>query len=291
MCPPPASVSHAATHGPVRTCVAVPGNTGGRDACWRSEPRREAARPLRAGRGRVPAVVVLGGAAAGRLERRRGDALHRPEHDVVAFGVDDDRLAGLELLPEDLLRERVLDHALDRPPQRTSAELRVVALLGEQQLGLVRELEVEALPGQLLDDPLDQQVDDVGDVLGRQLVEDDDLVDAVQELGAEVALQLLVDLVLHPLVGDRLVGLDETDRRLAQVGRAEVRRHDDHGVLEVDRATLRVGEPPVLEDLQQRVEHVGVRLLDLVEEHHGERLAPHGLGELTTFVVADVAGR
>ena len=53
----------------------------------------------------------------------------------------------------------------------------------------------------------------------------------------------------------------------------------------------RVGEATFLQDLQQRVEHVGVGLLDLVEEHHGERLAPHGLGELAALLVADVAGR
>ena len=48
---------------------------------------------------------------------------------------------------------------------------------------------------------------------------------------------------------------------------------------------------PVLEDLEERVEDVGVGLFDLVEEHDRERLAPHGLGELTAFVVTDVAGR
>jgi len=26
--------------------------------------------------------------------------------------------------------------------------------------------------------------------------------------------------------------------------------------------------PPIVEDLEQHVEHVGVRLLDLVEQHH-----------------------
>jgi hypothetical protein len=72
---------------------------------------------------------------------------------------------------------------------------------------------------------------------------------------------------------------------------AEVRGHDDDRVLEVDRAPLGVGETTVLEDLQQRVEDVGVGLLDLVEQHHRERLATHGLGELATLVVADVSGR
>ena len=78
---------------------------------------------------------------------------------------------------------------------------------------------------------------------------------------------------------------------MREIGGAEVRGHDDDGVLEVDRAALRVGEAAVLEDLEQDVEHVGMGLLDLVEEHHGERLAAHRLGELAALVVADVAGR
>jgi hypothetical protein len=119
-----------------------------------------------------------------------------------------------------------------------------------------------------------------------ELVEDDDLVDAVEELGAEVALQRVGDLVLHALVAHGLVGLGEADVGLAQVAGPEVRGHDEHGVAEVDRATLAVGEAALLEDLQQRVEHVGVGLLDLVEQHHAERLAAHGLGELAALFVA-----
>ena len=46
---------------------------------------------------------------------------------------------------------------------------------------------------------------------------------------------------------------------------AEVRGHDQDRVLEVDRPALRVGEPAVVEDLEQDVEDVCVRLLDLVE--------------------------
>ena len=77
----------------------------------------------------------------------------------------------------------------------------------------------------------------------------------------------------------------------SRYSRADVRRHDDHGVAEVDRAALRVGEPAVVEHLQQRVEHVGVRLLDLVEQHHRVRLAADRLGELAALLVADVPGR
>ena len=72
---------------------------------------------------------------------------------------------------------------------------------------------------------------------------------------------------------------------------SDVRRHDDDGVAEIDRASLRVGEPPVVEDLEEDVEDVGMRLLDLVEEDHGIRTTPDCLGELPTLFVPHVSGR
>ena len=71
--------------------------------------------------------------------------------------------------------------------------------------------------------------------------------------------------------------------------RFEVRIRID--VAEVDRAPLAVGEAAVVEHLQQHVEDLGVRLLDLVEQDHRVRATPHGLGELPALLVADVAGR
>ena len=135
-------------------------------------------------------------------------------------------------------------------------------------MAAVGELDADALALELLLRARDHQVDDLGDLGLGELVEDDRLVDAVQELRPEVLLQRVVDLLLHLLVGDGLVGLAEADVGLAQVGGAEVGGHDQHGVAEVDRAALGVGEATLLQDLEQRVEHVGVGLLDLVEEHH-----------------------
>ena len=56
------------------------------------------------------------------------DALDGPEDDLAVLDVDDDRLAGAELLPQELLRQRVLDQALDGAAERPGAERRVVAL-------------------------------------------------------------------------------------------------------------------------------------------------------------------
>ena len=72
---------------------------------------------------------------------------------------------------------------------------------------------------------------------------------------------------------------------------ADVRGHDQDRVGEVDRAALAVGEPAVVHDLQQHVEDVRVRLLDLVEQDDRVGPAAHRLGQLAALLVADVAGR
>ena len=76
-------------------------------------------------------------------------------------------------------------------------------------------------------------------------VEEDDLVDAVQELRAGNA------------------------SRSACPGPAmfDVMMHD--GVLEVHRPALAVGQPAIVQQLQHDVQHLGVRLFDLVEQHDG----------------------
>src|SRR5690606_40282138 len=59
---------------------------------------------------------------------------------------------------------------------------------------------------------------------------------------------------------------------LHDVAGAQVRRHDDDGVLEVHLTTLGVRQAPVLEDLQQRVEDVLVGLLHLRSEEKTSEL-------------------
>ena len=72
---------------------------------------------------------------------------------------------------------------------------------------------------------------------------------------------------------------------------ADVGRHDDDGVLEIDCAALTIGQPAIVENLQQHVEHIVVRFFDFVEQDHGIRPPPHGFGQLAAFFEADVPGR
>ena len=208
----------------------------------------------------------------------------------VWLGVDDDDLAGAELLVQDLLGERILDQALDRTTQWTCSELRVVALDSQMLLCALGQLDAEALALELAGQALGHQIDHLHHLALGEFVEHHDIVDAVEELGTEVALERFHHLVLHPLVTDRFVVAGEADIGLAQIRRAEVRRHDQDRVAEVHCATLAVREATFFQDLEERVEHVRVGLFDLVEQHHAERLAPHGFGQLATLFVSDVAG-
>ena len=130
-------------------------------------------------------------------------------------------------------------------------------------------------------------VDDLPELRTVEPREEDHVVDAVQELGTEVRAQLTEHALAHP-IPHRCIGIR---RHFGDELRADVARHDHHAVAEVHRPSLPVGEPAVLEQLQQHVEDIGVRLLDLVEQQHAVRPAPDRLGELAAFLVADVARR
>ncbi len=94
---------------------------------------------------------------------------------------------------------------------------------------------------------------------------------------------------LHHLRLDLLGRLVLAER--GEILRAEVRGQDDDRVGEIDRAALAVGQAAVVEHLQQDVEHVAVRLLDLVEQHDLVGPPPHRLGQHAAFLIADIARR
>ena len=98
----------------------------------------------------------------------------------------------------------------------------------------------------------DHQVDDLLDLILVQWREHDRVIDAVQELGAEVLFELFINLCLHTRVVMRQVvsGLEARQNTLVDVTCTKVRGHDDDRVLEVDLASLGVGQATFFEDLQ-----------------------------------------
>src|SRR2546425_836780 len=228
--------------------------------------------------------------------------LSKLEGSVGGLGLAEDELSSDEVhvdpstlghLPaHDRLGERILDVLLDRPPKLARSVLRVVALVHQGRLGGRREDQLDALLGELLVDPVEHQPNDLLDVRQRERVEHDDVVDPVDELRPERPLHLLHHAVLHLLVGLVVALLHEARRdALADQARAEVRRHDEDRVLEVDDVAEGVRQAAVVEHLQHHVEDVGMRLFDLVEEHHRIRAPPDLLGQEAALFVAHVAGR
>ena len=67
--------------------------------------------------------------------------------------------------------------------------------------------------------------------------------------------------------------------------------HDDDDVAEIGLAAVVVGERAVIHHLQQQVEDVRMRLLDLIEQQHAVRMLGDRLGEQAALVEADVARR
>ena len=130
--------------------------------------------------------------------------------------------------------------------------------------------------------PLQLHAHNRAELLLRQRIEHHDVVESVHELG----LERLPHRRQHTLV--RVVLRHE---RVDQKLRTQVRGQNQDRVAEVDRATLPIGQAAVVEHLQQQVEHLRVRLLDLVEQNHRVRAASNSLGQLTALLVADIPGR
>src|SRR5437762_4158220 len=185
--------------------------------------------------------------------------------DLVALG---------ELGEQDLLGERVLDVLLDRSLQRACSELLVVAVLHQERRCRLSELQGELFVTQSLLHILEQDRDNLGDVLLRQRMEDDYVIESVEELGVKGVLHLFLHLLRDSLEVRFLVGrVEAQSATLGDVASSNVRRHDHDGVLKVDNASVVIGQMSFIQHLQQDVEDIRMRFLDFVEQHYAVRFA------------------
>ena len=99
--------------------------------------------------------------------------------DLFAVAVYDDCVAVGELAAQDAAGNRVLDHALNGPAQRTRSVKRVKAGLGDQSLGGVGDFQVQLAGGQLPLGAFQEQVHNLFDLRLVQGMEDNNLVDPV----------------------------------------------------------------------------------------------------------------
>jgi len=122
--------------------------------------------------------------------------------------------------------------------------------------------------------------DDLLQMLLIQRVEDDDLVNTLRNSGRKSARSFIHHRVLHVVVAlpvkcafvSRIRGLPTLEVMIRIV------------FFEIDSPPLAIGQPAVIENLQHDVEHVGMRLFDLVEENHRVRFSADGLSQLAAFL-------
>ena len=72
---------------------------------------------------------------------------------------------------------------------------------------------------------------------------------------------------------------------------AQIRGQDDDRVLEVHGTALAVGDAAIVQHLQQDVEHIGVGLFHLIEQHHAVGFAADSLGQLAALLITHVSRR
>ena len=90
-------------------------------------------------------------------------------------------------------------------------------------------------------------------------MEDNDVVDAIQKLRFEMFAQHLRHGFSHLLL---------VFAYFLYLARAEIGSHNQNGVLEIDSASFRIRQTAVIQDLQQHIEHITVRLFDFVEQDY-----------------------
>src|SRR3954469_16311715 len=118
----------------------------------------------------------------------------------IAAAVDHHRVAFEEVALEHPERERIEHQPLNRALERPRAVDRIVSFTRELFLGRFGELDVNFPLLEAPDQTRNLNVDDPLQVLAIERMEEDDLVDAVEELGPEVVAQRLGDLAPHPFV-------------------------------------------------------------------------------------------
>src|SRR5580704_13618096 len=118
-------------------------------------------------------------AKAGRV------AVRGAEREFVTLAGDGHVLAGMQPAVEQHRRQLVVDLALDRAAQRPGAELGLEAAPGEPVDRFRREVHRDILRVQAAGGLLEEQAGDLPQLRLVEVPEDDDLVDAVEELRTE----------------------------------------------------------------------------------------------------------
>ena len=167
---------------------------------------------------------------------------------------------------------------------RARTHQRIEAFFAEVLAQHIGKSDIDFLVGQLRFKLQEELVDHPQDDIFVQRLEADGGIQPVAELGREQAFDVR-------LLVTRLTRVGKADRGLVHGLGARIGGHHDDDVAEIRLAAIVVSQGAVVHDLQQHVEDGRVGLLDLIEQQHAMGLFGDGLGQQTTLVKTNVAGR
>ena len=121
------------------------------------------------------------------------------ENQLSIARFDPNRVPGCEPAREDVLGETVLEIALDCALERPGAVGRVVADIGQEVFGRIRDFELHVTIGEALREDTELNVDDVAQLRAVEPMEDDCLVEPIEELRSERVAQVFHDGLAHRL--------------------------------------------------------------------------------------------
>src|SRR3990167_3481723 len=192
--------------------------------------------------------------------------------------VDGNGAAGEHAAGDHQRRDLGEDFVLYEPAERAGAVVRVVSLFGKIRVDCRVDGERYVFACEALHHLFNLYADYLAHRLRREDIKDNYFVDAVEELGAEVVFERLLNLFFSYDVILRIAlptrGKAELFHLVDMCG-AHIARHDDDGVAEVDLAAFGIGERTRVEHLQEDVKHLRMRFFYLVEQQHGIRAVAH----------------
>ena len=109
-------------------------------------------------------------------------------------------------------------------------------------------------------------------ISGDKMREGNDGVEPVAEFRREHPVYCLQVVTLA-------LGAREAEGGPRHVGGAGIGGHDQDHMAEVDLLAAVVGQLAVVHDLQEHIEQVGMRFLDLIKEQHAMRMLVNAVGE------------
>mmetsp|Transcript_13083 Transcript_13083/g.37309 ORF Transcript_13083/g.37309 Transcript_13083/m.37309 type:complete len:356 (-) Transcript_13083:1633-2700(-) len=227
---------------------------------------------LRQGRAQRLAAAPQDGPAGLEVQRRLAPARQGAGHEELGQGVLEEPLHGAAERPRPVGRVGATrqDRILQRLRPAHAEALAAASRHGLRLRGLRAARRIaQHQPGYF------------AEFWWAQCTEHEHFINTIEKLGPEALLQLHLHGRPHCGIATACAGL------LQHLPAAHIGGHDHDTVREARGAALAVRQAPVLQDLQEQVEDLGVRLLDLVQDHDTVGPPPHGPGELAAARVVE----